>query len=92
MFGMFCTIQLIHLTRIIHQFSQNHTNVTIFPKLRNNDMTYIHEGFVEFQKNRSDHASDIAAHQSNLIHSIMPLSKAIRRKGGRKNRWLERNR
>ena len=43
MFGMFCTIQLIHLTPIIHMFSRNHTNVMIFPKLRNNDVTYIHE-------------------------------------------------
>ena len=41
MFGMFRMIQLIHLTRIIHLFSRNHTNVTIFPKLRNNDVTYI---------------------------------------------------
>ena len=43
MFEMFCTIQLIHLIHIIHLFSRNHTNVTIFPKLRNNDATYIHE-------------------------------------------------
>ena len=37
MFGMF------RMIRIIHLFSRNHTNVMIFPKLRNNDATYIHE-------------------------------------------------
>ena len=41
MFGMFRMIQLIHLTHIIDLFSRNHTNVMIFPKVRNNVATYI---------------------------------------------------